>query len=95
VQIAKDPAFATDVKTIFNSNVHNSMGLGVGRDKPYYETRYGRLFPCNGAIGQYVRGHSGGRMRSGPEAFIEIEVHGAALDPAKGDKAWEDKRPGG
>ena len=87
VQIADDSEFKDNVRTIFNSDIDNSVGLGLGDDRPYYETRFGRLFPCDGIIGRYVRVHSSG---PNPEqvghSFVEIEVHGYTAKSNNGEQ---------
>ncbi len=43
VQVSDDPDFKTGVTTLFNSDADNSTGLGVGTDREYFETKYGRV----------------------------------------------------
>ena len=43
VQLSNDPDFIKDVKTVFNNDIDNSAGLGVGTDKHYVETYEGKL----------------------------------------------------
>jgi hypothetical protein len=41
VQVADDPDFIKNVQTVFNNDVDNSDGLGVGKDLRYIETNEG------------------------------------------------------
>ena len=38
VQVADDPDFIENVRTIFNNDSDNTSGLGVGTDREYFET---------------------------------------------------------
>jgi hypothetical protein len=77
VQVADDPDFTQDVKTVFNNDVDNSAGLGIGTDKEYFETNQGRLFDAKGIVGRYVRAYTAGSSLSAINACQEIEVYGA------------------
>jgi hypothetical protein len=55
VQISSDPDFIADVKTVFNNDMDNSAGLGVGTDMHYVETHFGEIFDARGLHGRYVR----------------------------------------
>ena len=48
VQISSDPDFIQDVKTIFNNDMDNSAGLGVGTDMHYVDTHFGEIFDAKG-----------------------------------------------
>ncbi|MEA3225655.1 MAG: hypothetical protein U9Q07_06855, partial [Planctomycetota bacterium] len=48
VQTADDPDFITNVKTLFNNDIDNSVGLGVGTDMHYVETHKGELIDAKG-----------------------------------------------
>lgn len=80
VQISSDPDFVKDVTTVFNNDIANSNGLGVGKDFCYVETNYGRLVDAKGAKGRYVRLWSNGSTANGMNHMIEVEVWGL---PAK------------
>lgn len=49
VQVSDDPAFKTAVKTIFNNDTDDSLGLGAGQDLSYVETYEGKLIEGKGA----------------------------------------------
>jgi hypothetical protein len=80
VQVADDPDFIKDVKTVFNNDHDNSAGLGVGKDKEYIETNKGRIIDAKGVKGRYVRLYSKGNTANEENHYIEVEVYGK---PAK------------
>lgn len=79
VQVSDDPAFKTGVKTIFNNDIDNSLGLGAGRDLSYVETYEGKLLEGKGARGRYVRLFSHGNTHDDLNHYIEVEVYGRPL----------------
>lgn len=79
VQVADDPDFIIDVKTVFNSDVNNSLGFGIGEDFHYVETHEGKLIDAKGITGRYVRLHSNGNTDNNFNHYIEVEVYGKAL----------------
>ncbi|MCL5278587.1 MAG: hypothetical protein M1376_01610 [Planctomycetes bacterium] len=79
VQVSDDPAFQTAVKTIFNNDTDNSLGLGAGGDLSYVETYEGKLIEGKGAQGRYVRLFSNGNTRDDLNHYIEVEVYGRPL----------------
>jgi hypothetical protein len=76
VQISDDPEFKTGVTTLFNNDVDNSSGLGRGGDRPYVETRFGKLLDVNGKKGRYIRLYSNGNTSNTMNHLIEVEVYG-------------------
>jgi len=80
VQLSDDPEFATGVTTIFNNDRDDSSGLGVGRDREYFEISEGRLINAKGAKARYVRSYTRGSTDSALNERVEIEVYGR---PAK------------
>jgi hypothetical protein len=79
VQVSDDPAFKTAVKTIFNNDANDSLGLGAGRDLSYVETYEGKLMEGKGTQGRYVRLFSHGNTHDGLNHYIEVEVYGRPL----------------
>jgi hypothetical protein len=79
VQVSDDPACQTAVKTIFNNDADNSLGLGAGGDLSYVETYEGKLIEGKGAQGRYVRLFSNGNTRDDLNHYIEVEVYGRPL----------------
>ncbi|MBD3289697.1 hypothetical protein GF337_12900 [candidate division KSB1 bacterium] len=80
VQVSDDPNFVKDVETIFNNDIDNSAGLGVGKDKHYVETAEGKLIDARGLQGRYVRCYSNGNNNNDLNHYIEVAVYGK---PAK------------
>ena len=76
VQVADDEDFTQNVKTIFNNDIDNSAGLGVGTDKNYVETAEGKLIDAKGVQGKYVRCYSAGNSNNDLNHYIEVAVYG-------------------
>ncbi len=76
VQVADDKDFITNVKTLFNNDIDNSAGLGVGKDMHYVETAEGRLVDGKGVQGRYVRCYSNGNNNDDLNHWIELDVFG-------------------
>jgi hypothetical protein len=75
LQVSDDPEFKKDVKTLFNNDVDNSSGLGVGTDREYFELHYGKVVAAKGVKARYVRGYSKGGSLSALNCWQEIEVY--------------------
>jgi len=80
VQVADDPDFITNVRTIYNNDLDNSSGLGLGKDMHYVETSEGRLVDAKGVKGRFIRLYSNGNTANELNHYIEVEVFGK---PAK------------
>lgn len=78
VQVSNDPEFGSGVTTLFNNDFDNSAGMGKGTDKPYVDTRYGKLVDAQGNSAQYVRLYSNGNTANEMNHYIEVEVYGIA-----------------
>jgi len=80
VQLSDDADFIDGVTTVFNNDHDNSSRLGIGEDKEYIETIYGRPIPVPGIRARYVRVYSNGRYRgrvwNADNYCTEIEVYG-------------------
>ncbi|UCC23722.1 MAG: hypothetical protein JSW23_08455 [Planctomycetota bacterium] len=76
VQVADDPDFITNVRTVYNNDHDNSAGLGVGSDMHYVETSEGRLIDAKGVRARYVRLYSNGNSSNELNHYIEVEVYG-------------------
>ncbi len=74
VQVASDPDFITGVTTLFNNDIDNSAGLGLGKDMHYTETHEGKLIDARGARARYVRLYSNGSTANDLNRYIEVEV---------------------
>jgi len=84
VQVADDPDFIENVRTLYNNDQDNSSGLGIGTDREYYETREGKLIDAKGVKARYVRlyskGYFEGENRVGYNPYTEVEVWGIPAD---------------
>ena len=76
VQVADDPDFISDVRTIFNNDRTNAAGMGIGKDLRYVETAEGKLIDAKGVEARYVRLVSNGSDKTAPTHYIEVEVFG-------------------
>ena len=76
VQVSNDPEFATGVTTLFNNDYDNSAEQGKGSDRPYVETRYGKLIDAKSTKAQYIRLYSAGNTANDMNHYIEVEVYG-------------------
>jgi hypothetical protein len=78
-QVAEDADFMTSVTEVFNNDIDNSYGLGIGKDMHYVETNEGRLMDAKGVKGQFIRLHSSSSNTSDLNNYIEIEVWGKPI----------------
>lgn len=76
VQIAEDCDFVSNVRTLFNNDIDNSAGFGVGTDMHYVESNKGELIDAKGAKARYVRLYSNGNNNNDLNHYIEVEVYG-------------------
>ena len=76
VQVSDDPTFRSGVATVFNSDFHNDLGLGAGKDLNYIETYQGKLIDAKGVKGRYLRLYSNGNTANKLNHYIEVEVWG-------------------
>src|SRR5579872_6614796 len=66
IQASNDPNF-----------VENLAGLGVGKDKEYFETNEGKLIDAKGVKARYIRLYSkGSTYRDSLNRYTEVEVYG-------------------
>ena len=78
VQLADDPDFIENVRTVFNNDQDNSAGLGVGKDNEYFEMAEGKLIEVKGEKARYIRCYSKGSTADEQNHYIEVEIHGRA-----------------
>ena len=76
VQVSDDPEFKTGVTTVFNNDQDNSSKLGIGKDRAYIETNFGKLIDAKGVKGRYVRVYSNGNTANDLNHYLEVEVFG-------------------
>jgi len=79
VQVADDRDFITNVRTLFNNDIDNSAGLGVGKDMHYVETNEGKLIDAKGVRARYVRLYSNANNAGDLNHYIDVEVYGKAV----------------
>ena len=85
IQVADDPDFIDNVRTVFNNDFDNSSGLGLGKNLEFIEDYRGKLIDAKNGKGQpvkarYVRLYSRGNTSNDMNHYIEVEVFGK---PAK------------
>lgn len=76
VQVSDDEEFITGVKTLFNNDMDNSLGKGVGSDMHYIDKAEGKLVDGQGTKARYVRLYSQGNNQNDFTHYIEVEVFG-------------------
>jgi RNA polymerase sigma factor (sigma-70 family) len=76
VQVADDPEFTSNVRTLFNNDSDNSSGLGRGNNREYCESHEGKLINALGLTARCVRFYSKGSTESALNEYTEIEVYG-------------------
>jgi len=76
VQVADDPDFIMNVRTLFNNDHDGTAGLGIGKDYEYIETFEGKLIDAGGVKARYVRLYSNGNTSSEMNHCTEVEVYG-------------------
>lgn len=79
VQVADDPDFISNVRTLFNNDISNETGSGIGKDMRYVETAEGKLIDTKGVEARYVRLISNGSDKTPANHYIEVEVFGKPL----------------
>jgi len=80
VQVADDADFITNVRTLFNNDIDNSAGFGVGKDMHYVETAEGKLIDARGVQARYVRLYSNGNTSNELNHYIEVAVYGKCIE---------------
>jgi hypothetical protein len=74
VQVADDPDFTQNVRTLYNNDYDNSSGLGIGKDKEYFENYEGRLIDAKAVVARYLRIYGKGSTYSALNRYTEVEV---------------------
>lgn len=75
VQIGEDQDFIKSA-IVFNNDIDNSAGMGVGENMHYVETNEGKLIDAKGTKGRYVKLVSNGNNANDLNHYIEVEVWG-------------------
>ena len=76
LQVSNDHDFITNVKTLFNNDIDNSSGQGVGNDLHYVETAEGKLIDAKGTQARYIRLYTNGNNSNDLNHWIEVEAWG-------------------
>ena len=76
VQTADDAEFTRNVCTVYNNDQDHSLNLGVGKDRPYIETNFGKRIDARGVSGRFVRLYSRGNTANDLNHYVEVEVFG-------------------
>ena len=76
VQVSDDPEFIENVTTLFNNDMDNSLGQGVGQDQHYIDKAEGKLIDAKGTKARYVKLWSQGNNQDDYTHYIEVEVYG-------------------
>jgi hypothetical protein len=79
VDVADDPDFISNVRTLFNNDSTNAAGLGIGKDLRYVETSEGKLIDAKGVEARYVRLYSNGSDKAPSNHYVEVEVYGKRM----------------
>ncbi len=83
VQVSNDKDFIQDVKTVFNNDIDNSAGLGIGKDMHYVETSEGKLIDLisqGSPKARYVRLYTNGNTQNDLNHYIEVDVYGKPVE---------------
>ena len=75
VQVSDDPAFKTNVTTLFNNDKDNLANFGVGTDREYFETPQGKIIDGKSTKARYIRGYTKGSSQGALNCWQEIEVY--------------------
>ena len=79
VQTADNKDMTENVHTLFNNDMDNSAGFGVGKDMHYVETSEGKLLDAKGVTGRFVKLYSQGNTNNDLNHYIEVAVYGLPL----------------
>ncbi len=83
VQISNSQDFKEGVADVYNNDLDNTLGFGVGKDATYEEDYKGRLVDAKGVSGRYVRLYSNGNINDGFNHYVEVQVYGLPTDNSK------------
>jgi hypothetical protein len=75
VQVADNAEFTENLRTLFNNDLENTSGRGVGTDRQYFENYEGRTFDAKGAKARFVRLYSKGSTDGAFNEYTEVEIH--------------------
>jgi len=75
-QVADDPEFSKNVRTLFNNDKENALGRGAGTNREYFETNEGKTIDAKGEKARYIRLYSKGSTDSSLNEYTEVEIYG-------------------
>ncbi len=75
VQVADNAEFTENLRTLFNNDLENTSGRGVGTDRQYFESYEGRTFDAKGAKARFVRLYSKGSTDGAFNEYTEVEIY--------------------
>ncbi len=75
IEVSEFSDFRTSVK-VFNNDMDNSLGRGIGSDAVYQETGMGKLIKFAPTRARYVRLWSNGNNVDNNNRLVEVEVYG-------------------
>lgn len=75
VQVADNAEFTENLRTLFNNDLENTSGRGVGTDRQYFENYEGRTFDAKGAKARFVRLYSKGSTDGAFNEYTEVEIY--------------------
>jgi hypothetical protein len=74
VQVSNDAEFK-EKTTLFNNDTENGVGQGVGTDRQYFETHFGKVIDGKATKARYIRCYTNGSSNSGLNCWQELEVY--------------------
>jgi hypothetical protein len=74
VQVSNDAEFK-EKTTLFNNDTENAAGQGVGTDRQYFETHFGKVVDGKATKARYVRCYTKGSSNSALNCWQELEVY--------------------
>ena len=80
IQVADDEAFTKNVRTVFNNDLDNSSGLGIGGDPEYIESYKSRFVELNGIEARCIRFYSSGNTTDKFNHYVEAQVFGTPVE---------------
>ena len=79
VQTADNKDMTENIHTLFNNDMDNSAGFGVGKDMHYVDTSEGKLLDAKSVTGRFVKLYSRGNTNNDLNHYIEVAVYGLPL----------------
>lgn len=76
IQIADDDVFTENVRTLFNNDQDNTLGLGAGEDLEYVEDYRGKFIKLDKPTAAAIRFHSNGNTTDDFNHYVEAQVFG-------------------